>query len=83
MALKSVQKIFSLLLTIFYLSLPGNDSFAQDRENIIDYSENFILRLYTLSKFNALVIENPDLNEKLILEPNGVTSIGLGFNYKN
>lgn len=50
--------------------------------NIIDYSDNFILRAYTLTKFNSLTIEDTELNKRIILEPNGATNIGLGFNFK-
>lgn len=73
---------FSWLLCISVLLLANNYSRAQDSLRIVDYSDNFILRVYTLTKFNLLTIENPQVNRALKLEPNGVTNLGIGFNYK-
>lgn len=50
---------------------------------IIDYSDKLLLRVYTISKSNSLIISNASTGEKLVLEPNGQTNIGLGFNYKH
>lgn len=64
------------------LGFYSNSSIAQDSLTVIDYSNNFIVRLYTLTKFNSLTIEDPQANRALLLEPNGVTNLGIGFNYK-
>jgi hypothetical protein len=56
--------------------------FAQDSTNIIDYSDQLLIRVYTVTKSNSLAIENQQANKTLKLLPNGNTSLGLGFNYK-
>ena len=71
-----------LVMLIFCFSLPRHSALAQDSPAIKDYSNNFIVRIYTLTKFNSLTIENPQVNRVLLLEPNGVTNLGIGFNYK-
>jgi len=42
------------------------------------------LNIYTgfIGKIHTIELNNSDINQKLHLEPNGKTSIGLGFNYK-
>jgi hypothetical protein len=49
---------------------------------IIDYSDRLLLRIYTITKSNTLTINNTSVGKSLVLEPNGQTNIGLGFNYK-
>ena len=49
---------------------------------IIDYSDKLLLRIYTITKSNSLTINNTTTGKSLVLEPNGQTNIGLGFNYK-
>jgi hypothetical protein len=48
----------------------------------LDYSDRFILRIYTISKVNSLSIEDKQEVQSLELLPNGNTNLGLGFNYK-
>jgi len=42
------------------------------------------LNIYTglIGKFHSIELENPNINKKLKYEPNGNTSIAVGFNYK-
>jgi hypothetical protein len=47
---------------------------------IEDLTDQLILRLYTLTKYNSLEIINP--TGRMIMRPNGNTNIGVGFNYK-
>jgi hypothetical protein len=49
---------------------------------IIDYSDKLLLRIYTITKSNSLTINSTTTGKSLVLEPNGQTNIGLGFNYK-
>ncbi len=53
-----------------------------DTTRIINLTDK--LNLYTgfFGKIHNIELTNSDINKKLILEPNGKTSIGLGFNYK-
>ena len=53
-----------------------------DTTKISDLSDKLNIYLGFFGKFHTLELDNPDVNKKLILEPNGTTSIGLGFNYK-
>ena len=46
-----------------------------------DLTHLLSLRLFTLTKFNTLEIIN-EPNGRIVLVPNGNTSLGLGFNYK-
>ncbi len=55
---------------------------AQDSLNILDYSDKLLLRVYTVTKLNTLSIQNREADKLLILEPNGNTNLGFGFNYK-
>ncbi len=72
------QKTTGLYIAIFLVS-----SFlhGQDSTNIIDYSDKFLLRIYTNTKTNAAFIKNKENNTELKLLPNGSTSLGVGFNY--
>ena len=45
-----------------------------------DLTDQLALRFYTMTKFNSLNIIKEDA--RLILEPNGLTNLGIGFNYK-
>jgi len=56
--------------------------FKFDTLRISDQSQK--LNLYTgfFNKFHSIELNNSTLDKKLRLEPNGKTSIGLGFNYK-
>ena len=47
---------------------------------IEDLTDQLILRLYTLTKYNSLEIINP--TGRMIMRPNGNTNMGVGFNYK-
>lgn len=55
---------------------------AQDSSNVEDYSDKFLLRIYTVTKSNSLQIENSESMKSLDLLPNETTSLGVGFNYK-
>lgn len=56
-----------------------NDSLPESKY-FVDKSDLLHLRLYALAKMNSLEIRVDD--DKLRLEPNGVISLGLGFNFK-
>ncbi len=77
---------YQLLLTIlFFASISGVtfcQNVKQDSTNFYtDISDQFILRLYTLTKLNTFsIIREP---ESYILAPNGQTNLGIGFNYKS
>ena len=60
----------------------GSNATGQDTISIIDYSDKFLLRLYTVTKTNSLSIINDEEDQAIDLLPNGTTSIGVGFNYK-
>ena len=74
-------------LLVFVLICSGSLSLiAQNSSDstayIIDYSDRLLLRIYTITKSNSLTINNTTTGKSLVLEPNGQTNIGLGFNYK-
>lgn len=48
----------------------------------VDYSDQWLLKLMTVSKSNALEIINRNSNTSLRLRPLDVVSMGFGFNYK-
>ena len=54
----------------------------EDSTQILDLSEKFLLRVYTVTKINSLTIENEEIDKGIELLPNGNTSLGVGFNYK-
>ncbi len=53
-----------------------------DTSRVIDFTDK--LNIYTglIGKFHSIELDNPDINKKLKYEPNGNTSIMVGFNYK-
>jgi hypothetical protein len=53
-----------------------------DSIRILDFSDKFLLRIYTITKANSLSIVNREENRTIDLLPNGTTNIGVGFNYK-
>ena len=77
-----IMIIKNLILFIMLILAAYSTASAQNSNDLIDYSDNFILRLYTLTKFNSVTIENPQVKRALVLEPNGVTNVGIGFNFK-
>ncbi len=54
----------------------------QDTTYIRDYSDKLLLRMYTVTKSNSLLIENQEAERALDLLPSGSTSLGVGFNYR-
>ena len=75
--------LVALIITLFsstslYAQKPSDSS-----RFIIDYSDKLLLRVYTISKSNSLIISNANTGKELVLEPNGQTNIGLGLNYKH
>ncbi|MCK5028817.1 MAG: DUF4421 family protein [Bacteroidales bacterium] len=61
---------------------PEKKEIKYDTTRITDLTDK--LNIYTgfLGKIHTIELNNSDINNKLSLEPNGKTSIGLGFNYK-
>jgi hypothetical protein len=78
------MKNYLLVFVIIIFSSPrliGQNS-TDSAAYIIDYSDKLLLRIYTITKSNSLIITNTTTGKSLVLEPNGQTNIGLGFNYK-
>lgn len=75
------------LLALLIILLSSTYLYAQKPSDstqfIIDYSDQLILRVYTITKSNSLIIGNTSTGKRLVLEPNGQTNIGLGLNYKH
>ena len=77
------MKKYLLVFVIILISSPrliGQNS-TDSAAYIIDYSDKLLLRIYTITKSNSLRINNNTTGKSLVLEPNGQTNIGLGFNY--
>ena len=74
--------LISLLLIGWTIHVyPWDDNPADSTNKYIeDLTDQLILRLYTLTKYNSLEIINP--NGRMIMRPNGNTNLGVGFNYK-
>lgn len=53
-----------------------------DTIRVSDLTNKFNIYTGLIGKFHSIELENPDINKKLKYEPNGNTSIMLGFNYK-
>lgn len=68
---KKFKSFISSILTVQY-----------DTSRISDLTDK--LNIYTgfIGKFHSIELDNPDINKKLKYEPNGNTSIMLGFNHK-
>ncbi len=57
------------------------DSLSKGTEEYFtDLTDHLAIRLFTLTKFNSLNIN--DENRNYILRPNGKTNLGIGFNFK-
>jgi len=69
-------------IVFFLLTMDGTPLLGQDAMPIIDLSNKFLARIYTVTKLNSLEIENLRINNVVKHLPNGGTNIGLGFNYK-
>ena len=78
----SKQTLYYLCLLTVLLTVTSMGAQESDSTYIRDYSENFLLRVYTVTKSNSLKIENRERERSLDLLPSGLTSLGLGFNYK-
>ena len=78
----------SITVVICCAVLTTFNAFAQDKSALADtiyyqdYSDKLLLRIYTITKSNSLTIHNTTLGKSLVLEPNGQTNLGFGFNYK-
>lgn len=90
--LKQTLRIVLLIFGGFTLLLPVNafageaDSLYSEPEDstkqyIEDLTDLLSLKLFTLTKSNALDIIYPE--GRVILRPNGNTNLGFGFNYKS
>ena len=86
-----IPKLILRFPQLFIFIIWCNTLFAQsDSSNIpigesfndyyIDFSENFLIKPYTLFKLNTLEIKNE--GGTLKLSPNSPTAIGIGVNYK-
>lgn len=53
-----------------------------DTTRITDLSDKLNIYTGTYAKFYSIELNNSAINKKLKLEPNGKTSLGLGFSYK-
>lgn len=73
---------YRILLISLLLQGPSSRGQESDSTYILDYSDKFLLRVYTISKSNSLTIENQLVEKGLRLRPNGATNLGIGFNYK-
>ena len=73
---------YRILLILFLFQSLWSRGQETDSINILDYSDKFLLRVYTISKSNSLTIENQLSEKALRLRPNGATNLGIGFNYK-
>ncbi len=51
-------------------------------KKIEDYSDLLLVRTMLVGKSNSLSIHNKNTNNKIKLEPLGITSFGVGFNHK-
>jgi hypothetical protein len=76
------RTIFKLLVLIAGLQIAVMTAQEPDTTNILDLSDKFLIRIYTISKSNSLTIENELAGKALELLPNGQTNLGVGFNYK-
>ncbi|HAF28144.1 MAG TPA: hypothetical protein DCG75_03760 [Bacteroidales bacterium] len=70
----STKKYKSFILSILNVQY--------DISRISDLTNRFNIYTGLIGKFHSIELENPDINKKLKYEPNGNTSIMLGFNYK-
>ncbi len=87
--MKKTCLIFILLFSLTELYSQKLDSlfskkriFVHDTTRIKDVSDK--LNIYTglLGKIHTIELNNTEINKKLIYEPNGKTSVNLGFSYK-
>jgi hypothetical protein len=72
--------LFSLSISLICYSQENDTTSSIDNLYYSDLSQLLHLRIYTLAKLNTIEIKYQE--DKLRFEPNGVTSIGAGFNYK-
>jgi len=80
-----IMKRFGFIELVIYGFLvninPAEGSSTDSTEHFIeDLTDLLTLRLYTMTKYNTLEIINP--YGKVIMRPNGNTTLGVGFNYK-
>jgi hypothetical protein len=59
---------------------PSDSNVVSDRYD--DYSDQLLLKLMSVSKINKLEILNNNNNQVVKLKPYGISSLGVGFNYK-
>jgi hypothetical protein len=59
---------------------PVDSTSASDR--YVDYSDQLLLKIMTVSKINELEIINTNNKQSIKLKPLGASSLGFGFNYK-
>lgn len=53
-----------------------------EQDRYIDYSNQLLIKVMTVSKINELEIINRNNKQAIKLKPLGVSSLGFGFNYK-
>ena len=75
--------IITIIFSGWFSSLRASDSLSIDTSDVYieDLTHLLSLKLFTLSKSNTLEVIYPD--GRVILRPNGITNLGLGFNYKS
>jgi len=81
-------KIFTILLI---LSVGANaqveigtniSDTSKTSDRYVNYADDLLIKVMTVVKSNKLEIENTNNDQSIKLAPLGMTSIGLGFNYK-
>jgi Domain of unknown function (DUF4421) len=85
------KTLLYIILILFSINLYSSEKINLFPEKkVVNYDTTKItdlthkLNIYTgfISKIHTIELNNSDINRKLRIEPNGKTSIGLGFNYK-
>ena len=74
--------IITIIFSGWFSSLRASDSLSIDTSEVYieDLTHLLSLKLFTLSKSNTLEVIYPD--GRVILRPNGITNLGLGFKVK-
>ncbi|NME72184.1 DUF4421 domain-containing protein [Flammeovirga aprica] len=87
------MKIYALLFALSLLLYNENNLYAQSdsTSNVLDhdttyyksYNNDLHLRLYSVYKFNNLILTgNGDQGKRIVYSPNGNLNLGFGFNYR-
>lgn len=90
------MKFYFLTITCLIYFLTSNKSLQAQKADTVaiksehdttfykSYNNDLHLRLYSVYKFNNLIINSnrDDINRKIIYSPNGNLNLGFGFNYR-